>query len=119
MDLLDTTNRIVYTNSQTAELLATRGEVKKQAGGWTGQVLGLSKILNVPNWTDTLQKMRMPAYADALTQTLADPSTTGLIKRIKRLPNGTERAVQTMGLIGAIHAGETYQRPKEWNAPVE
>lgn len=99
MSLLDVTNRIVYTNSQTAFQLGTSQEIRREAGGPIAKLL---RNLNIsPNkMAEQIEYLREPKYAAKLTEQLIDPASAKALKRIYQIPSKPRQAIEFLTWLG-------------------
>lgn len=118
MEVLDATNKIIYSNSQTAFQLATDRIIRKEAGGLITRALRAIDITRPTRWiADLLEDIRQPQYSAKLASALVDPAQAQALTQIKRLPNTADKAIRTGALLSAVFGkerlGEAILGPQE------
>jgi hypothetical protein len=105
LDVLQIASRSIYTNSQTAFLLAGREAVEQEAGGVTAKVMRLPNAFTPGGWSrraDLLEQIRTPGYMLKVVDALYDPAAMNELTKIKKLGPSSERSLRIMAFLGVI-----------------
>ena len=109
LEVLQIANRSVYTNSQTAFMLAGKEAVELEAGGGLAKAMRLPSVITPGGWmrrADLISQIRTPGYLDKITTALYDPAMMNEVTKIKKLGPGAARSVRAVTLMAAIAGGD-------------
>lgn len=101
MGALEDTVRVIDRNSDTAFKQEAIKEIRRNAGGPIAKWLRRNP-LSPESLADEIEKIKTPEYAKQLADALLDPMNYKKIASLKKIPQGTRKAIATAFVISSI-----------------
>lgn len=110
MELLDTTNRIVYRNSLTAHMIDTGKMISREAGGLKAQALRFAGTKLSPKyWADIIEEAKTPGYSKSLVDAMLDPANAQKLRDMRKISDPTRKAIEFSGFLAGVHGGQAVE----------